>query len=288
MCIIIFDVFHANLVGFGPIMVEEAHLIKRKNRRAFLILLLTFAMGLANTAATAQISQEKKERLLQGAILTEGGKGVGTVWARVDAVVWNRPLLLWQIFLATNEWTNYQFPRLKQSRAVSEDQVQFIIERKLKSRAKIEKFLRASPTDDLLDRRKGGIWVSYQYQVMTFPPPVGYRWVIVKYVHDETASEKDVYRSSWSRLAGSVRFFDGSVLLQAFDSHPFRSHVALKGELDIGVKLPDFILSRGIKKSLPKLLGRIRNIAAQRELPSGGPESLVPYPHPQLIRTKPE
>jgi hypothetical protein len=205
--------------------------------------------------------EERLYRLGKGEILTDGGYLKKGVWGKMEGVIQAQPEVVWKLFLNSNEWKNYRFPNMIDSRAATDAMV-----KEVGLSEKVEDFYRAignQAIDPFAERKKGAVWTNHTFQHYDLPWPVANRWMVVKNTNDETRVAEGVYRSEWAKAAGNVRTLDGSLSLEPFDGDKNRTLLVYQIKSDPGSHVPKFLLKWGVKKTMPAAIRIIRREAAK-------------------------
>lgn len=200
--------------------------------------------------------QERLYRLRQGEILTDGGHLKKGVWAVMDGVVEAPPEVVWRLFIYANDWKRYGLPDLIDCRAVDEN-----VLKQVKDKKKAEDFYAAlggRVIDPVATRQSRAKWSNYTFQYYDMPWPVSDKWFIIQNSADETRSAEGAFKTTWENRAGNVRTMKGRLTIEPFEGDEKRTLLHYRVEVDPGSALPRFLLKYGVKKSLPSAMRVIR------------------------------
>jgi hypothetical protein len=174
----------------------------------------------------------------------------------MEAVVDAPPNIVWRLFIYANDWKGYGLPELIDCRAVD----QAILDQ-VKETKQVKAFYKAlgnrviDPVENRIPRAK---WENYTFQFFNMPWPVSDKWFIIKNHADETDSDREIYKTSWEKMAGNVRGMSGTLDLEPFEGDRNRTLFRYRVEADPGGFIPKFMLKWGVKRSMPQAIFVIR------------------------------
>ncbi len=207
--------------------------------------------------------EERSFRLQNGEILTDGGHLSKGVWGRMEGVIEAPPELVWRLFILADHWKSYGLPTLADSRVVDQEIVQRSAS--LKKVKDFYKILGDRIVDPLSQRARGRIWTSTIFQYYDLPWPVANRWVIAEYVNDEREIAKGIIRSRWTKAAGDIRTFSGTITFEPFGGDLHRTLMVYRVESDPGSHVPKFLIRWALRQSMPEAIEAIRRQAARAQ-----------------------
>lgn len=207
-----------------------------------------------------QNAEEKRlYRLRHNEILTDGGYLSRGVWGKMEGVIETPSDLVWRLYIQINDWRTYGLPALMDSRALTKEMAEEI--RSVKKLEEAYHILGDQVVNPVKDRRKGVVWVGYGLEYYDLPWPVANRWMVLKYLYDETRAFEGIYKVTWSKLGGNVETMDGEMLIQPFEGESKKALMQYNVTADPGSSVPKFLMKWGVKKTMPAVIRAIRRTA---------------------------
>jgi ribosome-associated toxin RatA of RatAB toxin-antitoxin module len=93
----------------------------------------------------------------------------------------------------------------------------------------------------------------YLYAVLAMPFPVGERWYLLRMLRND-----DDYSLTWQEVVGNLRSTSGSWQLESDGDQTIATYTTRS---DVGISVPGFLVSYGLKQTLPDVIKAIRKEA---------------------------
>lgn len=228
------------------------------------------AIAWKSASPPPQTKEEKYHHRLQHyEILTrseddyEGSKG--KVWS--EGLIDAPPEKVWEVAMDANHWHHF-LPNMAESKVVSPELSKVLHaltpQERLQSsleewRKKFETMKRGSP-----QRRKGGRWDFDNFEILSFPWPVGDRWYVNHIDADETGRAQGRYRRDFHLMMGQLKYEEGYWEIATYEKNPSKTHLKIYMQSDPGIPVPAFMIKIGNHVVVPDIIRSMRNEVKRR------------------------
>lgn len=170
-----------------------------------------------------------------------------------EAYVQAEPGVVWNAIANINGWNEFM-PKTPAAFYVSEDVIPAIQNAGTYNANRLLRIAKKYKVP--VPRDEGKVWSGLVFQVINTPFPVANRWFVLRYVNDETHSAKDIYELCWDMVLSNVNTVDGCFKILP-DDNPQKSRIYYQERVDLGGKVPEWVVKIGVRHTTPKLFSNL-------------------------------